>query len=328
VSRAIPPFFLVGNPRSGTKMLRELLNTSPEVWISAVESHFIPKYTRRVARYGDLSDRRNFAALAAALSGTRAFWQWARRGIHIDPETWYAACRSYTWPGVLEGLFHVVHDLEVPEARTPWQDLVWGDKTPGYMSELPLLAALFPAARVIHIVRDPRDCVLSTAAAWGNSPLRTAQEWADRTRQCRAAGQALGPERFLELRYEDLVTDVEGLVGRCFAFLGLPVPPDAGRLYRVPENLGTQRGQSQVVSSSAGRWKRTMASPLRKAVEALTGDLLDVYGYEREYPGLRVRRLGGLRLGAYRLRDAWRQLQFRRRELGSWREAIRFLRAR
>lgn len=71
-----------------------------------------------------------------------------------------------------------------------------------------------------------------------------------------------------------------------------------------------------------------MTAAARRAVEALTGDLLDAYGYEREYSGLPLRRLSRLRLAAYRLRDAWRQLRFRRRELGSWREALRFLRAR
>lgn len=328
MTRAIPPFFLVGNPRSGTKMLRELLNASPDIWMSAVESHFIPKYTRRIERYGRLDDPHNFRALAAALGRTRAFWQWARRGIRIDPEVWYAACRSYSWPGVLEGLFRVVYSLEVPDARARWEDVVWGDKTPVYMSELRLLSELFPHARVIHIVRDPRDCVLSTAAAWGNSPLRTAQEWADRTRRCRTAGRALGPERFLEIRYEDLVADVTGVLARCFDFLGVPVPPDAGRFYRMPENLGSQRGQTRVVRDSAGRWRRDMTAAARRAVEALTGDLLDAYGYEREYSGLPLRRLSRLRLAAYRLRDAWRQLRFRRRELGSWREALRFLRAR
>jgi hypothetical protein len=53
MDRAVPPFFLVGNPRSGTKMLRELLNASPDIWISDVESHFVPKFTRVIDRFGD-----------------------------------------------------------------------------------------------------------------------------------------------------------------------------------------------------------------------------------------------------------------------------------
>ena len=66
----------------------------------------------------------------------------------------------------------------------------------------------------------------------------------------------------------------------------------------------------------------------RRAIEELTGDLLDAYGYEREHPGAATRSLSAVRMGAYRLRDAWLQLRFRRRELGGWAEAVRFLMAR
>jgi hypothetical protein len=66
----------------------------------------------------------------------------------------------------------------------------------------------------------------------------------------------------------------------------------------------------------------------RRDVEELTGDLLDAYGYEREHPTMPVRTLSPVRLLLYRVRDAWLQLRFRRRELGSWAEAVRFLMAR
>jgi hypothetical protein len=328
VNRATPPFFLVGNPRSGTKMLRELLNASPDIWLSDVESHFIPKFTRRIGEFGDLAERPSFDRLTAALRRTRAFWQWERRGVRIDGDEWWAACRTRDWPGVVEALFHCVHRREIPDPPKPWEEIVWGDKTPVYMRELPLLARLFPQARFIHIVRDPRDCCLSAETAWGNFPLRTAQEWADRTRACRAAGAALGPARYCELRYEDLVADVRRQVARVFDFLGVPTPADAGRLFRVPENLGAARGATEVVATNTQKWKERMSPALRRRIEALTGDQLDALRYEREHPDVPLRRLSPAALLAYRVRDAWRQLRFRRRELGSWTEAVRFLRAR
>lgn len=328
MTRATPPFFLVGNPRSGTKMLRELLNISPDLWMSDVESHFVPKYTRRVAQYGDLSDRQNFQRLADDLRGTRAFWQWEHRGVHVDTQAWFDACRTHDWPGTIEALFHCVHSQEIKAPPKPWPEIVWGDKTPVYMGEVPLLAGLFPQARILHIVRDPRDCCLSSENAWGNSLLRTAQEWADRIRACRRAGLALGPERYLELRYEDLVDDVRGTLDRLFGFLGVPTPADAGRFLRTPENLGAAKGAQQVVATNKQKWKSKMDPELRRRIEMLTGDLLDVYGYEREHPALPVRSLSRAQMLAYRLRDAWGQLQFRRRELGSWSEAVRFLMAR
>lgn len=309
-------------------MLRELLNASPEIWMSEVESHFIPKFTRAIDRYGDLGDRARFERLVGALRGTRAFWQWEHRGVHVPTDEWWAACPRRDWPGVIAGLFRCVHRREVPNARVPWESIVWGDKTPVYMGEIPLLAALFPASRFVHIVRDPRDCVLSTESAWGNTPVRTAQEWATRTRRCREAGRALGAGRFLEIRYEDLTDDVVAGLARLFDFLGVPTPPDAGRLRRAPENLGDAKGAREVVAGNKQKWKRAMSAELRRDVEALTGDLLDAYGYEREHPGAPTRTLSRVRLEAYRMRDAWRQLRFRRRELGSWTEAVRFLMAR
>ena len=328
MTRAEPPFFVVGNPRSGTKMLRELLNASPEMWISDIESHFIPRFTREIARFDDLAERENFRRLVDELRQTRAFWYWKKRGIWIDTDRWYGHCKSFTWAGVLEGLFHCVHELEIPNAPKPWEAILWGDKTPAYMAELPLLADLFPRARFVHIVRDPRDCCMSAQNTWGNSTLRTAQEWADRVRVCRAAGQALGPERYCELRYEDLVRDVKKGLGRVFAFLGVPVPPDVGRFLRVPENLGAAKGKRKVVAANVQKWKTRMPPKMRRRIERLTGDLLDDLRYEREFPDLTTRRLSSARMTLYRLVDAWRQVAFRRREQGGWLGALRFLRAR
>jgi hypothetical protein len=309
-------------------MLRELLNRSPDLWISDVESHFIPRFTRDLARYGDLGERANFERLVEALRGTRAFWHWNRRGVHIDTGHWYRLCRRHDWPGVLEALFRCVHEQEIPEPPKPWDDILWGDKTPAYMSELPLLARLYPGARFVHLVRDPRDCALSAEDAWGNTPLRTAQEWADRVRAGRSAGATLGESRYHELRYEDLVADVRGRLTAVFEFLGVPTPPDAGRFLRVPENLGSARGAEEVVTGERQKWKRQMQPALRRRIEGVTGDLLDAYGYEREYAGLPTARLPAARMTAYRLADAWRQLRFRRTEQGGWVRGLRFLLAR
>src|SRR4029450_6547520 len=274
VTRAEPPFFVVGNPRSGTKMLREPLNRSPDVWISAVESHFIPRFTRDIARYGDLGERANFDRLTAALRGPRAFWHWTRRGVEIDGDRWWALCRTRDWPGVLEALFRCVHEREIPQSPRPWPEILWGDKTPAYMPDVRLLAALYPRARFVHLVRDPRDCVLSTQDAWGNSPVRTAQEWADRVRACRAAGAVVGPSRFLELCYEDLVTDVRGRLAGVFDFLGVPTPPDAGQFLRVPEHTRSPRGAGEVVTRNRQKWKQKMSPALRRHGERGTGELV------------------------------------------------------
>lgn len=309
-------------------MLRELLNASPDVWISDIESHFIPELTRTIGQLGDLADRESFARLAEMLRKTRAYWYWSRRGVSIETDRWYAMCRSHSWPGVLEGLFHYVHTQEISEPPKPWNEILWGDKTPVYMVEMRLLAELFPRSRYVHIIRDPRDCVLSAEKTWGDSPMRAAQRWADRTRTCRAEGRRLGSERYHELRYEDLITDVRGTLERVFGFLGVPTPPDAGRMLRVPENYGSAAGETQIVADNRQKWKRLMPPALQRSIEGVTGDQLDDLGYERLFPDVPTRRLSSAQMTAYRLADAWRQINFRRRELGGWSAALKFLLAR
>jgi hypothetical protein len=68
-----------------------------------------------------------------------------------------------------------------------------------------------------------------------------------------------------------------------------------------------------------------MSPSVRQRIERYTGDLLDAFGYEREYPNLPTGRLSAIEMEAYRFRDAWRQLRFQRRELGSWTRGLRYL---
>jgi hypothetical protein len=129
----------------------------------------------------------------------------------------------------------------------------------------------------------------------------------------------------MEIRYEDLISDAAGKLGEVFGFLGVPTPADAGELLRVPENLGTAKGATRVIAQNQQKWKTRMSPSLRKRIERHTGDLLDAFGYEREYPGLPTGRLSVVEMEAYRLRDAWRHLRFQRRELGSWTRGLRYL---
>jgi hypothetical protein len=113
-----------------------------------------------------------------------------------------------------------------------------------------------------------------------------------------------------------------------FEFLGVPTPENAGEFLRIPENLGSARGAGRVMTGERQKWKQRMSPGLRRRIEEVAGDLLDAYGYEREFPEIRPRRLPAAQMAAYRLADAWRQLRFRRKEQGGWMRGLRFLLAR
>src|SRR5262249_13141572 len=115
-----------------------------------------------------------------------------------------------------------------------------GDKTPGYARNLNTLHALWPAAKLVHLIRDGRDVCLSIVSwrrakgwtagqglarfsAWAESPVCAAALWWDwHVRLAREAGLAFEPGVYAELRYEELVANPEGLCRSLCAFLGIP----------------------------------------------------------------------------------------------------------
>ena len=83
----------------------------------------------------------------------------------------------------------------------------WAEKDPTYTLILDLIDELFPDAQYIHLLRDGHDVVACFRDRWGyRSAARAARgEWARYVRAARAFGARLPAERFLELRYEQLV---------------------------------------------------------------------------------------------------------------------------
>ena len=275
------PVFLVGMPRSGTKMLRGLLNNHPRVGIPPVESELLPDWARRWEGFGDLSQIAHFRAFAQQIRGSSYFvYMREEQGHEIDVDAWFAAIRSFDPAGVFEAMIRL--DAEVPEGS----DRIWGDKSPGYLAHLDLIDSLFPTARFIHLVRDVRDYCLSMHKAWGKSRLRAAQRWVDRVSEARRFGaQTAGPGRYMELRYEDLLDRTESELRRVAAFLDLPFDPAMARLSRPTEDRGDTRGKVGVQRDNKEKWRTEMSAPMRRAIEEIAGPLLAELAYPTDHVG-------------------------------------------
>jgi hypothetical protein len=99
----------------------------------------------------------------------------------------------------------------------------WGDKTPVDGQHLPEIEALLPEAAFIHLIRDGRDVALSLRRTWfapGRDVATLARHWADQVAATRADGR--GCRRYVEVRFEDLVTDPRRTLSRLCRFLELP----------------------------------------------------------------------------------------------------------
>jgi hypothetical protein len=294
------PVFLVGMPRSGTKLLRGLLNEHSRIGIPLNETEFLPHWVRTWSSFGDLSDPEAFRRFWRRVAGSSYFVNRAEEhGCRTEPEIWRQACAAYDVASVFEALVRL--DAGVPRDG----DGVWGDKSPTYLVHMPLLKDLFPAARFVHVVRDVRDHCLSLRDAFGKDMLRAAQRWVDRVEAGRTAG-ARFPEAYLEVRYEDLLDSTAPVLRGACAFLELPYEPSMLRLSRAPEDLGRARGSTRIVRDSRERYRAELDRRARLRIEAIACRTLERLGYPVEHRGpprrlspatLWLRRVGdGLRL--------------------------------
>ena len=307
-----PPLLVLGVRRSGTTLLRVMLDRHSELAVPD-ESYFVPQLADRHLRGIDpdsfLDDLRRIDTVR----------EW---GVPLDE------VRARLRPGMPVGAaIGVVYQLYA-EARGKRR---WGDKTPMYMQNLRLLERLFPDALFVHLIRDGRDAAQSFLAMPGGIVTETwahphtvadvACQWRLEVRAARALGRRAAP-RYLEVRYEELVADPAAALRRICDFAALPFEPAMLEYAGAVDLTGKPHQQSLARRPTAGLrdWRTQMAPRDVAAFEAVAGDLLRELGYEvRTEPDARARAEALARRARYRaLATAWRGASFARRRTPLW----------
>jgi len=271
------PVFVGGAHRSGTTMLRLMLNNHPDLSVPN-ETDFIAAFYQKHAEYGDLRDHRNSSRLLDAIADRPLV---KLGGLIFDREAILAKpIKDYAT--LVDSIF-----ATYAERRNKTR---WGDKTPSNVLEMGTLWRLFPDCRFLHIVRDGRDVALSNRTlVWGIPSLpRMAHDWRWRVFIGRKVGEVLG-DSYFEVRYEDLVLHPESTLRKICQFLDVQFSPQmleyhrSGR-YELP-NKSLRWHQNSVRAPDpalVGQWKQKMSISDRTIFEELAGDALKTFGYETE----------------------------------------------
>jgi len=290
-SGEIPPApFIVGATRSGTTLLRLMLDSHPQMAIPS-ETHFIPDLIKAY-RLESASPER----LAEAITSHR---RWG--DFHLDAAELVKRLQAIDPinPGdAIRAFFHLYAEREGKQR--------WGDKTPGYVREMHRIESVLPEARFVHLIRDGRDVALSVMSMnWGPSTVpEAAFRWKKRVLRAREQVPRIG--HYIEVKYEDLVTDTEPTLRRVCEFVDLPYDEAMLRYHeRAEERLQEKardldRGPDKEPQPAAarmkshelateppdpervGRWRTEMSPEDRAVFEELAGDLLADLGYELE----------------------------------------------
>jgi hypothetical protein len=271
--------FLVGSGRSGTTLLRAMFDSHPDLAIPD-EVSFIVRLSRPhyAHRYGW---PREFRAEPCAdlLLANGSLRRWG-----LDPDEVRSAL-LHPPAGSFADAVRRLYQLWAERQGKPR----YGDKTPTHVLYLRRLARTFPEARFVHLIRDGRDVALSYLdAGWGPSTVDDAAiEWRRRVAAGRRAGRRLGPERYEEVRYEDLIADPESAVTRLCRFVDLPWDERMLRYReRADEVIGATRfpeaHQRLRLPPTAGLrdWRHQMDPADVARFEAIAGSLLKELGYE------------------------------------------------
>lgn len=274
------PIFIVGFQRSGTTMLRLMLNAHPDIAIPHDSAELWRNYARRGARFNDLRSASDAVAMIDALLAEPriAAWQTA-----LPRDLLIAEPLPRTFPEIMRRFHEVFARLHGKHH--------WGDKNTGTLVELDRLNAMFPTCRIIHLVRDGRDCALSHTSkeyvhGYANV-LQVAVEWRRQVELCHRMGAMLPASRFLELRYEDLLAAPEAALCRICDFVGVPYADAMLRYHtEVDANVpADKRGlwpllDNPPLPANAYKWKTRMSRADRAVFERNAGVLLGELGYE------------------------------------------------
>ncbi|MBA0124282.1 sulfotransferase [Haloechinothrix sp. YIM 98757] len=302
------PVFVGGCPRSGTTLLRTMLNSHPELAMPR-ESRFLLETWRRRERFGDLGVERNREKLARWIFTRKA----ARPG-RVGVESQRAIERLVAAPptvGSLLGTCFLMYAEQQGKER-------WGDKRPMYVQYLDAIFAMFPDAQFVNVVRDPRAAVASMRRLdwYGGDVVPVAELWERSQRAADAWRRRLAPDQLLEIRYEDLVARPEETLTDVCSFLRLSGDGIADALsYHehndIPETSTYHWKVHQPVSAdSSRRWEHELSGEEIALIEYAAGKRLRRYGYEpaagssrptaEMYRALRRRRLERAKLAGRR----------------------------
>lgn len=284
------PFpFLVGCNRSGTTMLRAMLDSHPEVAVPP-EAYFVIPALNRAPAY-ERGDHLDLDTLLADLRSNPSF----RRNWQLSAES-LATLRNDDGPEDTAAALAELYACYATEHDKPR----YADKTPQHVLHVDLLARSFPGSRFVHLVRDGRDVVPSLLENRpGPSRFPAAVEyWRSRVLAGRRAGERLGPSRYHEIRYEELVADPEATLEQMCAFLDLRYAPEmleyparAGEVVAGTFDARPHLGVASAPTRNVRNWRTAMPDHQVQLFEALAGDALDTFGYERSpmAPSSRVR---------------------------------------
>jgi Sulfotransferase family len=243
------PIFIVGCPRSGTSILRVILDSHPRIssgredatlyWLERLDRE--PAATRR-ADYG------------------------------ITEDAWHELVRQF------------VDEQQMVYAQSQ-KKTRWALKFPELALTIPWIDKVYPNSQIVHIVRDPHDVIASSHRLFGKDrTINYGERWVRYIESAERDGQSLGPSRFKTIRYEDLVTKPEPVLRELIEWLDEKWSEDVlwpyGRTHDYPVMTKPWERTESIHAGSIGKGRGSTGLLPLLYVWLAGKDLLERFDYD------------------------------------------------
>jgi hypothetical protein len=313
--------FICGHPKSGTSLLRAMLDSHPQLVVFPEETKFFRQVLPALAGLegpqaaAAVEDRllRVFQWNTAAPVPSQAGFA-DRDYSHLDFDQVLASYRRLlgSWQGDPVRLLPLAI-LAYGEAsgRLKPETRRWVEKSPYNERHAERIFAVWPEALCLHLVRDPRDNYSSYRRKHPDwSPAVFAESWRQSTRLGWKNQRRFGPDRYRMLRYEDLIVRTDESIDGIIRFLGiddadtLRVPTRDGRVWMGNSMFGD--AFADIDRRPVGRYARELAPDLSRELELHLAAEMGRFTYALSRPLTSGEKLAA---AALRAKRAWRAVR-------------------